>query len=234
MCLFRALALLLHGSQRLEGETSKLFDSFIKKMDELSANQFQGLHLNDIPTVEDLLALKILLYDIDIVDGNIVGELARRSVQKYKNTVRLLRYNKHICYVNNVNAVFQSFRCPNCDTFFNRTFNLERPLQKCSERVNNVYPRNVYLIRETFFDKLDSFGIKSTSEQKLFKNLATFDFESICVQKETSTDTNTTTWIGKHVSISVSISSNLGKNQFSSSTLIFVTWLHLLLELLKI
>ena len=40
--------------------------------------------MNDTPTVEDLLILKILLFDIDIADGNIGGELARRSVQKYK------------------------------------------------------------------------------------------------------------------------------------------------------
>ena len=91
-------------------------------MDELNPNQFQGVHMNDIPTVENLLTLDILLYDIDFVDGNIVVELARRSVQKYEKTVRLLRYNNHIYYVNNNNAVFQSFRCPNCDTFVNRTF----------------------------------------------------------------------------------------------------------------
>ena len=97
-------------------------------MDGLNADQFQGCQMNDIPTVEDLLTLNILLYDIDIVDGNIVGELARGSVQKYEKTVRLLRYNNHICYVNNINAVFQSFRCPNCDTFFNRTFKCERHL----------------------------------------------------------------------------------------------------------
>ena len=150
-----------------------------------------------------------MLYDIDIVDGNIIGELARRSVQKYDNTVRLLRYNNHICYVSNINAVFQSFPCPNCDTFSNRTFNLEGHLTTCRERVKNVYPRNVYQIQETLFDKLDSFGINYTSEQKLFKNLAIFVFESICVQEETFTDTITTTWIGKHVPISVSISSNL-------------------------
>ena len=47
------------------------------------------------------------------------------------------------------------------------------------------------------------------SEQKILKNLAKFDFESVCVQEETFRDTNTTTWIGKHVLISVSISSNL-------------------------
>ena len=164
--------------------------------------------MNNIPTVEDLLTLNILLYDIDIVDGNTIGELARRSVQKCDNTVRLLRYNNRICYVSNVDAVFEDFRCPNCDKFFNRTFNLERHLTTCSERVKNVYPRNVYQIRETLFDKLDSFGINYWSEQKLFKNFAMFDFESICVQEETFRDTNTTTWIGKHVPICVSISTN--------------------------
>ena len=75
--------------------------------------------------------------------------------------------------------------------------------------MKNVYQRNVYQIRETLFDKLDSFGIKYTSEQKLFKNLALFYFESICVQEETFRDTNTTIWTGKHVPISVSSSLNL-------------------------
>ena len=46
-------------------------------MEGLSPNQFQGVHMNDIPTIEDLLTLNILLYDKGIVDGNIVGELAR-------------------------------------------------------------------------------------------------------------------------------------------------------------
>ena len=84
LCLFHAIALHLHGTQRLEGETSKLFNLFINKMDGLNPNQFQGVYMTDIPTVEDLLTLKIVQYDIDIVDGNIIGELARRSVQKHE------------------------------------------------------------------------------------------------------------------------------------------------------
>ena len=87
LCLFRALALHLHGTQRLEEKTSQFFNLFINRIDGLSPSQFQGVHMKDIPTAEDLLTLNILLYDIDIVDGNIVGELARRSVQKYGNTV---------------------------------------------------------------------------------------------------------------------------------------------------
>ena len=53
--------------------------------------------MNDIPIVEDLLTLNILLYDMDFVDGNIIGELARRSAQKYDNPDKLLRYNIHFC-----------------------------------------------------------------------------------------------------------------------------------------
>ena len=103
--------------------------------------------MNDIPTVENLLTLNILLYGFDIVDGNIIGELAKRSVQKYENTVQLLRYTNHICYLNNNNAVLQSFRCPNCDTFFNRTFNLERHFYTCSERVKKSI-RGTYIKSE--------------------------------------------------------------------------------------
>ena len=87
----------MHGNQRLEEETSKIFNPFTNKMDGLSPNQFKGDYMNDIPIVEDLLTINILFHDIHIVDGNIVGELPRRSVQKYDNTVRLFRYNNHIC-----------------------------------------------------------------------------------------------------------------------------------------
>ena len=70
-------------------------------------------------------------------------------------------------------------------------------------------------IRGTYikYEKLSltswTLSASNTRVNKNFENLAIFDFESICVQEETFRDTNTTTWIGKHVTISVSISSNL-------------------------
>ena len=62
---------------------------------------------------------------------------------------------------------------------------------------------------KTILDKLDSFDIQYTDDQRLFTNPAVFDFESICIPEEKFKNTETTTWIGKHVPISVSISSNL-------------------------
>ena len=209
LCLFRALALHLHGNEKLEEETSKVFNLFFDNSGEGDVSKFQGVHLNDIPKLEDLLQLNIFLYDIDFVDRELIGELARRSIQKYENSVKLLRHNNHICYVNNVNALFKVFRCTTCDTFFSKTGNLERHLVTCSERVKHIYPKNVYELRETLFEKLAAFNIPYKKEQKLFMNSAFSDFESICVKEDSYKQTETTTWIGKHVPISVFISSNL-------------------------
>ena len=161
--------------------------------------------MTDIPKVEEMLQLNIFLYDIDFVDGKLIGELARRSFQKFENSVKFLRYNNHICYVSDMNSFFKSFRCSSCDTIFSKTGNLERHLITYSERVKHIYPKNVYQLRENLFEKLDSFNIPYREDQKLFKNSAVFDFESICNKEETYKETETTKWIGNYVPISVSI-----------------------------
>ena len=208
-CLFRAPALHLHGIERLQEETSKLFNLFLVNGTNPDPSKFQGVCMDDIPSVEDIVGVNIFIYDIDLIDGAMVGEHAQRSIKKYEKIVQLIRYNSHICYVDNINALFEAFRCSTCDTHFQKTENSERHLVRCSERVKHLYPKNVYQLRETLFGKLDSFDIQYTDDQKLFNNLAIFDFESICVPEEKFENTETTTWIGKHVPISVSISSNL-------------------------
>ena len=140
LCLFRALALHLHGNKKLEEETSKNFKFFLNNSEETDVSNFQSVHMNDFPKVEDLLQINIFLYDIDFLDGELIGELARRSFQKYEKSVKLLRYNNHICYINNINALFKTFRCTTCDTFFSKTGNLERHLVTCSDRVEQISP----------------------------------------------------------------------------------------------
>ena len=82
--MFRALALHLHGNKKLEEETSKIFNLFLINSGERDPSKFQGVHMTDIPKVEDLLQLNIFLHDIDFVDGELIGELARRSIQKFE------------------------------------------------------------------------------------------------------------------------------------------------------
>ena len=209
LCLFRAFALHLRGNERLEEETSKLFNLFVVNSTNPDPSKFQGVCMDDFPSVEHIVGINIFIYDIDLIDEASVGELARRSIKRYEKSVQLLRYNSHICYLENINALFKAFRCSTCGTYFLKTGNLERHLVRCSERVKHIYPKNVYQLRGTLFDKLDSFDIQYTDDQKLFNNLAVFQFESICIPEEKFKNTETTTWIGKHVPKPVSICSNL-------------------------
>ena len=128
LCLFRALALHLHGNERLEEETSKLFNLFLVNSTNPDPSKFQGVCMHDIAAVEDMVKTNFFIYDIDLIDGAMVGELARRSIKKYETNVQLIRYNSHICYVDNINALFKAFRCPTCDKYFQKTGKMERHL----------------------------------------------------------------------------------------------------------
>ena len=168
LCFFRALALHLHGNgKRLEEETSKLFNLFLFSSTNHDPSKFQGCCIDDIPSVEDILGINIFKYDIHHIDGAMVGELARRSIKKYEKIVQLMRFNGHICYVDSIHALFKAFCFPTCDTYFQKTENLERHLVRCSERVKHIYPKNVYQLRKTLFDKLRSCNIHYTDDQKL-------------------------------------------------------------------
>ena len=139
LCLFTALALHLHGNKKLEEETSKIFNFFLSNSEGRGVSKFQGVRLNDIPNVEDLLQHNIFLYDTDFVDGELIGELCRRSIPKYEKNVKPLRNKKHICYINNINALLKAFWCTTCDTFFSKTGNFERHLVTCSDGFIYIY-----------------------------------------------------------------------------------------------
>ena len=75
LCLFRALALHLLVNERLEEETSKLFSHFLVKSTNLDPSKFQGNF--NIPSVEDIAGINIFIYDIDLIDGAMVGEASK-------------------------------------------------------------------------------------------------------------------------------------------------------------
>ena len=132
-----------------------------------------------------------------------VGELARRIIGRFDNTVKFLWFDNHIIHTNDIDSFFKCFRCPSCYNFINKH------ILRCKDRVKHIYPKNVYELRETLFEKLEGFSFPVSEGNKFFNNLAIFYFESICVPTEELKQTQTTTWIGKHVPILVSISSNL-------------------------
>ena len=138
----------------------KLFNAYLTANPQFSVENFRGVGLEDLHIVERLAEVNILVYDNEVSDGGIIGELAERSLRRFNSTATLLRYNNHICYVTDVNKVFESFGCSTCITFFKSSSQLQRHMPKCEELVRNIYPKSIYQLRETLFDKLRAFDIK--------------------------------------------------------------------------
>ena len=140
--------------------------------------------------------------------------LSHRSINKNSKSIKLLRYQNHICYTQDINAVFNSFRCDNCNNFFRSIQSGVDIYQFVIICERNKYPSSAYLLKEMVFIKISKFDITVLENIRMFDNFAVFDFESICVAENNSTDTSSaenfpTAWVGRHEPISVSISSNL-------------------------
>ena len=139
-----------------------------------------------------------------------VGELSRSSAGLFQRSLSLVQYNNHECWVRNINSVLKNFRCQNCSKIFTTSWLLNRHFQTCDDKVKHTYPNGPNKLRETIFDELDDINIHVDENRRLFKNLAVFDFEAIAVPlKSDSSNQENTTWIARHVPISVAISSNL-------------------------
>ena len=106
--------------REIAGRSIQIFNFFLNNYGEGDPSKFQGVHMTDVPKVEEMLQLNFFLYHINFVDGELIGELSRWSIQKVEKSVKLLRYNKHICYVSDMNSFLKSFRCSTCDTIFSR------------------------------------------------------------------------------------------------------------------
>ena len=176
LCLFRALAVHLHGTNSLGTSTSKIFNDFLEKSG-CDPKQFCGVSMDNRPIVEDVVGKSIFIYDIDIENGDFVGELARRSSGKYKKTLKLLRYNNHIAYNINIDNFFKCFRCPTCDTIFHKADHFNRHLLCCKDRIKNIYPKNVFTLsclKKWMVSTLSTPKKKPYSKMSLFLTLNQF------------------------------------------------------------
>ena len=208
LCMFRALAYDLYGNEDLQQNTKNLLQQFLSKLRADGAD-FQGIEENDITILEELIDRNIQIFTILLDDDSkMFAELTRRSSMNRLQTTSLLRYENHICWTADINKFLKKFRCYICDHFYDRSYNLVNHMKNCSESTQHKYPSGAYQLSDTIFDRLEEFNIIVPDELRLFPNLIVYDFESKTVHDSTVKNTELTSWIGKHVPISVSLCSN--------------------------
>ena len=90
LCLFRAIVVHLYGSSEVETKEKYLFSAFLHESRHDAIN-FRGVLIDHLVFAQNAMKHNIFNYDIDIVDGDFVGELERRSVEMYEKNINLLR-----------------------------------------------------------------------------------------------------------------------------------------------
>ena len=146
--MFIAVAVHLYGSAELETNAANFFSSFLHDSGPDGIN-FRGVSMDNLVFVENAIKRNIFIYDIGIEAGDFFGGLARRF-EMYENKTNLMRYNNnHISYVDDINTFFKRFRGTDCDTFIKHAAHFNRHVKSCKDRIQPVYPKWVYNLRET-------------------------------------------------------------------------------------
>ena len=135
----------VHVYRSAELETN--FSDFLYESGHDAIN-FRGLSIDHLVFIENAIKHNIFIYDIDIEDVDFVDYLARRIIEMKENSINLLWYNNHISNDDDINTFFKRFRCPNCDTFIKRAVNFHRHVKSCKDRIQHVYPKRVYTLRD--------------------------------------------------------------------------------------
>ena len=208
ICLFRCLA--LHQGcdvRHLEATVVTLY----AKYTDIPVHDFAGVTIEDVHKVETKFKTNVVIYQlVKTPDGKTVAELVRRSPAQYPETMYVHLYETHFSYIRDMKKFSHSYRCSKCEnSMWKRPAWLERHELRCEAGVNRIYKGGVYHPPQSIFQRLDDEGIVVGEGLRYYPYRATFDFECYFDRENIPTNTDHIEWIARHVSLSVSVASNV-------------------------
>ena len=208
LCLFRCLA--LHQGcdvRRLEATVVTLY----AKYTDTPVHDFAGVTIDDLSKIEATFDVNVVVYKlVEIAEGKTVGELVRRSLCQFTDTMYLNLYETHFSYIRDIKAYSHSYKCSKCgESLWKYPSLLKRHELTCEGDIRRVYKGGVYHPPQSIFQRLDDEGIVVGDSLRFYPYLATFDFESFFDGENMPTNTDHVQWITRHVPLSVSVASNV-------------------------
>ena len=127
---------------------------------------------------------------------------------RFKDTIHLNLFDKHLSYNSNINGFTQKYMCPTCNMHFMYVQNMKRHGHMCQGRTKHQFPGGFYSSTKTIFDKQEEHDIAISFTEPFFPWFVVFDFEAILISNQ-EPKSEKLTWTTEHVPISVSIFSNV-------------------------
>ena len=84
--MFRGIAVHLQGGYHgLEQKTQELFTSYFSNST-FDAEEFRGVQDDQVDDVQRILQVNIVIYDVLFENGQMIGQLIHRSLNKWEQT----------------------------------------------------------------------------------------------------------------------------------------------------
>ena len=160
LCLFRAIFFSrtkeennLHGIHELYSLWRRITQKTTLPED---PEEFEGITLEDLPSVEK--ALKINLYVVNRDrDGNKI--VIYRSMRHHDETINLNQHGNHLSFINNLKIFGRKFLCETCGRHWKTAYLLHRHQPVCHTEPSFKYPGGFHRRPQTMFEKFRSFGL---------------------------------------------------------------------------
>ena len=138
------------------------------------------------------------------------AQLVRWSLDKYANTMYINLHETHFSLIHDIKGYSQTYKCSKCEnSMLKCPAWLERHELRCEAGVRHIYNGGVYHTTPSVFQRLDDEGITVADKLRFYPYRATFDFECFFDGENLPTDSDRVQWIARHVSLSVSVASNV-------------------------
>jgi hypothetical protein len=229
LCFWRCLAAYLNPEKSdyrlLETPAKDLYNKFYGKKYEPSYEGVQFLEYrnflnvdvieeyekaeDEIDKIEAYFKININIYTQDekeMINNELkpVTKIDRRSINTYNDTLYLLRYDKHFCYIKKFEKFVFSFKCCKCGKLWSNFSACQRHEKSCSDFCKHDFVGGYCQKTKSVFEDLP----KKYRSNTFFDHFITYDFEAI-LSKIDDKKTDSLTYTNKHIPVSFSIFSNI-------------------------
>jgi hypothetical protein len=194
LCLFRCLAYHKEGTMRGITTRARLMMERHYLNVGRSPRGFKGVELDELPEIEQSLAINIDVYRLDHCDVDMeatADESAADRIAAFKvyssrrkqacDTLNLNLWENHFSYIVKLATYCKRWSCRKCGKLFDRVSNLARHEPACTEQTKLVFPGGGYGPPKSVFDRLADSGIAVPQKLRYFPYRIAFDFEAVLI-----------------------------------------------------
>ena len=222
LCFFRCL--LLHQRKTIDNcldrlpylqeqeSALKLASNFYNKI--ISANNFKGVKMTDLPALELYFKVNINVFQSEYLSSKNRNTIIARTIYispgGFDSTLNLDECNNHFSYITNIKEYAKAFWCKKCDKAFLSSYRCRTHEKKCLAKRMLKFIENPFRPRYNLIQTLQNEGFDVNGISAIYPYCATFDCEAYFENGEQLEEINDESCkYATHKLLSIAVTSNI-------------------------